>query len=478
MKHFRRTKIVVTLGPSLDDPTVLEQVVRTGADAFRCNFSHGKKEEHKKRIQMIRAFTKKAGREVAIFADLPGPKIRIARFKNKKIILQRHADFILDANLDPDAGDETAVGIDYKELPQDVVPGDVLMIDDGRIVLSVQNVDGAKIHCKVVVEGELSNNKGINRKGGGLSAKALTDKDKEDIKYAAKLDVDYFAVSFPRSVEDIKEAKELIKAAGSNAGVIAKIERAEAVPIIDDIINVSDVVMVARGDLGVEIGDAELPAVQKHIIARARALNKPVITATQMMETMIHNVIPTRAEVFDVANAVLDNTDAVMLSAETATGDHPQLVVAAMARICLGVEKNPETWMSKHRVECRFDRVDESIAMAAMYTANHEDVRAIIALTESGYTPRLMSRIRTNIPVFGLTRNLKTERKMNLYRGVYPIAFDVTKVPPTEVDRYAANKLRDNGILQEGDCVIITRGEVMGEHGHTNTMKIHCIDGE
>jgi len=478
MKDFRRTKIVVTLGPSLDDPKILEQVIRTGADAFRCNFSHGDKEDHKKRIERIRAFTKKTGREVAIFADLQGPKIRIGRFKNKKIILKRGADFVLDAKLDLDAGDETQVGIGYKELPRDVSAGDILMVDDGRIVLSVQNVEGAKIYCKVVVEGELSNNKGINRKGGGLSARALTDKDKEDLKYAAKLDVDYFAISFPRSVEDINEAKKLIKAAGSNAGVIAKIERAEAIPIIDDIINVSEAVMVARGDLGVEIGDAELPAVQKHIIARARALNKPVITATQMMETMVHNVIPTRAEVFDVANAVLDNTDAVMLSAETATGDHPHLVVAAMARICLGVEKNPETWMSKHRVECHFNRVDESIAMATMYTANHEDIKAIIALTESGYTPRLMSRIRSNIPIFGLTRNLETQRKMNLYRGVYPIAFDVTAVPPTEVDRSAANKLRDKGILDEGDCVIITRGEVMGEHGHTNTMKIHCIDGE
>jgi pyruvate kinase len=478
MKNFRRTKIVVTLGPALDDLNILEQVIKIGADVFRCNFSHGTREEHKKRIQIIRDLTKKLDKEVAIFADLQGPKIRIARFKNKKIVLQRGADFVCDAELDADAGDETKVGIDYKALPQDVTAGDTLMVDDGRIVLSVQSIYGAKINCKVIVGGELSNNKGINRQGGGLSAEALTDKDKEDIKYAAGLDVDYFAISFPRDVKDIENAKSLIKAAGSDAGVIAKIERAEAISKIDDIISASEAVMVARGDLGVEIGDAELPAVQKHIIQRARALNKPVITATQMMETMIHNVIPTRAEVFDVANAVLDNTDAVMLSAETATGDHPHIVVAAMNRICLGVEKNPETWMSGHRVECHFDRVDESIAMAAMYTANHEEVKAIVALTESGYTPRLMSRIRTNIPIFAFTRNLDTQRKMNLYRGVYPVAFDVTAVPPTEVDRYATNKLRDNGLLNEGECVIITRGEVMGEHGHTNTMKIHCVDGD
>lgn len=329
MKDFRRTKIVVTLGPSLDDLNILQKVIDLGADVFRCNFSHGAREDHKRRIETIRELTKKAGKEVAIFADLQGPKIRIARFKNGKVVLQIGADFLLDAELDTDAGDETKVGIDYKTLPQDVVTGDTLMVDDGRIVLSVQSIDGSKINCKVVVGGELSNNKGINRQGGGLSAEALTDKDKEDLKYAAKLDVDYFAISFPRSAEDIEYAKSLIKAAGSDAGVIAKIERAEAVPVIDEIINASEAVMVARGDLGVEIGDAELPAVQKHIIQRARSLNKPVITATQMMETMVHNVIPTRAEVFDVANAVLDNTDAVMLSAETATGDHPHKVVAA-----------------------------------------------------------------------------------------------------------------------------------------------------
>lgn len=477
MKTFRRTKIVVTLGPALDDLEVLTRVVKTGADVFRCNFSHGTIEDHQRRIKTVRELTKKAGKEVAIFADLQGPKIRIAKFKNKKVLLQEGKPFILDAELADNAGDEKSVGIDYKELPEDVFSGDFLLLDDGRIVLSVKEVEGAKIHCMVMVGGELSNNKGINRKGGGLSAKALTEKDREDIKIAADLHVDYFAVSFPRSAHDIIEAKKLIETAGSNAGVIAKIERVEAVANIDEIIEASNAVMVARGDLGVEIGDAELPGVQKHIIQRARALNKPVITATQMMETMIHNVIPTRAEVFDVANAVLDNTDAVMLSAETATGDHPDVVVATMARICLGVEKQPETQVSRHRVECHFNRVDESIAMAAMYTANHEDIQAIIALTESGYTPRLMSRIRTNIPIFALTRNLHTQRKMNLYRGVYPVAFDVTAVPPVEIDRYAAEALKQLEILQEGDSIIVTRGDVVGECGHTNTLKIHRVDG-
>jgi pyruvate kinase len=477
MLNFKRTKIVATLGPALDNKEVLAKVIENGADVFRCNFSHGSQDDHRNRINSVRELAAKAGREVAIFADLQGPKIRIARFKDKKITLVKNAEFVLDAELDTNAGDEKAVGIDYKELPQDVSSGDILLLDDGRIVLSVKEVQGSRIICNVEIEGELSNNKGINRKGGGLSAKALTEKDKEDLKFAATLNVDYFAISFPRAASDIHEANRLIQEAGSTAGVISKIERIEAVANIDEIIIASAGVMVARGDLGVEIGDAALPAAQKRIIKRARALNKPVITATQMMETMIHNAIPTRAEVFDVANAVLDNTDAVMLSAETATGDHPHLVVEAMSRICLGAEKQPETKVSGHRVECRFERVDESIAMAAMYTANHENITAIIALTESGYTPRLMSRIKSNIPVFALTRNKHTERKVNLYRGVYPVEFDVTQVAAENIDQAAVRLLVDKGLLKAGDYVIITRGEVSGEKGHTNTMKIHEVAG-
>jgi len=322
------------------------------------------------------------------------------------------------------------------------------------------------------VGGELSNNKGINRQGGGLSVPALTDKDRADLKTAVELGADYIAISFPRGVEDMLEARRLLTEANGTAGLIAKIERAEAIDVIDDIIKVSDAVMVARGDLGVEIGDAELPQVQKHIIQRARSLDKAVITATQMMETMIHNSIPTRAEVFDVANAVLDGTDAVMLSAETATGDHPPTVIAAMARICVGAEKQPTARLSRHRVECQFQRVDEVIAMATMYAANHFNITAIIALTESGSTPLWMSRIRSGIPIYGLTHNISTQRKMTLYRGVYPIYFEETAPDKNHINIQAIAKLQTLSIVTKGDYVIITHGEKTDVHGGTNTMKI------
>jgi pyruvate kinase len=475
MNKLRRTKIVATIGPATDRLGGVEDLVKAGVDVFRCNFSHGTQEDHKRRIKEVRKIAHQYGHEVAIFADLQGPKIRLARFKKKKIHLKENAEFILDAALADDAGDEKKVGIEYKDLPKDVSAGDILLLDDGRLVFEVEKVKATKVFCRVAVGGELSNNKGINRQGGGLTAKALTSKDKDDLKFAAKLDVDYFAISFPRSAKDIEEAKKLIKKAGSAAGVIAKIERAEAVEAIDEIIRASSAVMVARGDLGVEIGDAELPAVQKHVINRARELNKPVITATQMMETMIHSQMPTRAEVFDVANAVMDTTDAVMLSAETASGDHPKLVVETMVRICLGAEKQLSTKTSSNRVECHFDKIDESIAMSAMYIANHLDIKAVIALTESGSTPLLMSRIQSGIPIFALTRNRATERKMHLYRSVHPIDFDLTKVPVYNIDRFAVGELKKRGHVKNGDLILITKGDILGELGHTNTMRIHRV---
>lgn len=469
---LRRTKIVVTLGPATDDPEVLEQTLLAGVDLVRLNFSHGTHSEHQKRIEAVRACAHQHKKEIGILVDLQGPKIRIAKFKNRKINLIKGHQFILDANFPDDNGDENCVGIGYKDLPNDVKMGDTLLLDDGRLVLTVLEVVGSKIICQVVVGGELSNHKGINRLGGGLSAKALTEKDRDDLAFAANLNIDYIAISFPRSAEDVHETKALLQVANSEAGVIAKIERTEAVQAIDEIINAADGVMVARGDLAVEIGEAEVPAVQKHIIYRAQTLDKPVITATQMMETMVHNTVPTRAEVSDVANAVLDGTDAVMLSAETATGDHPAKVVATMAKICLSAEKSPRTQTSKHRMEWHFKRVDQAIAMATMYTANHLDIAAIVSLTESGSTPLLMSRIRTGIPIFGLSRHLSTRGKMTLYRGVYPIHFDVTQLKPTDINREAVAVLQRLGLLNQGELVIITKGDYMGIHGGTNAMKI------
>lgn len=472
---MKRTKIIVTLGPSLDDKEMLERTMQAGASIFRANFSHGTKEEHAARIQAVRDVAKKLSREVAILADLQGPKIRVSKFKNKKVCLKPGQEFVLDMELDVDAGDENAVGVDYKELIHDVEANDTLLLDDGRLVFTVLKKNMTKIYCHVIVGGDLSNNKGINRKGGGLSAKALTDKDKRDLKTAVELGADYIAVSFPRDKHDIEEARALLQAEKSNAGIVAKIERTEAVENIDEIIQASEAVMVARGDLAVEIGDAEVPVVQKKIIHKARIYNKVAITATQMMESMIDSAVPTRAEVSDVANAVLDNTDAIMLSAESAVGKHPDVVVEAMTRVCLAVERQPETKVSGHRVECHFERVDEAIAMAATYVANHLNIKAIVSLTESGSTPLWMSRIRTGTPMFALTRNILTERKMALYRGVYPVHFELKPGQEADPSFDAMNHLKSLGHINQGDLVIVTRGKILGINGGTNSLKIYQV---
>lgn len=471
----RRTKIVATLGPASSDYETIKKLIAAGVNMVRLNFSHGVAQDHIGRAENVRRASEELGLPTAILADLQGPKIRISRFKEKKVTLVDGQKFVLDSDLDSDAGDEHHVGIDYKKLPQDVHAGDYLLLDDGRVVFVVDSVSGNKINCTVKVGGSLSNNKGINKQGGGLSAAALTDKDKEDLKTAVKMGVDYIAISFPRTADDMNYARDLVHQAGGKCGLVAKIERAEAMEVLDEIILASDAVMVARGDLGVEIGDAELPAAQKHIIQRARSLDKAVITATQMMESMIENSIPTRAEVFDVANAVIDGTDAVMLSAETASGEHPVLVVEATARVCLGAEKQTITQKSNHRIECTFIQIEEAIAMSAMYAANHMSIKAIIAFTESGYTPLLMSRIRSGIPIYALCPRPESVRKMCLYRGVYPILFDDGGLDAHEVNRIGMDKLKERGSVKVGDNVLITRGEKMGVVGSTNTLKILTV---
>ncbi|NVJ51429.1 MAG: pyruvate kinase [Gammaproteobacteria bacterium] len=473
---FKRTKIVTTLGPATDNEAALEQLFKAGANVVRMNFSHGTAEDHLHRTELVRKVSAKMGIEVAILGDLQGPKIRIAKFKDGKVKLEKNARFVLDGELAESAGTVDCVGIDYKQLPNDCQVGDMLLLDDGRLSLRVTAIEQAKVHTQVVIGGWLSNNKGINLQGGGLSAPALTDKDKRDIDLAAKMNVDYLAVSFPRSAADMNEAKSLLHKTGSRAGIIAKIERAEVVQsdeVLDAIILASDAVMVARGDLGVEIGDAELIGVQKKIIARARTLDRIVITATQMMESMITNAIPTRAEVFDVANAVLDGTDAVMLSAETATGEHPILVVEAMARVCQGAEKQKVSQISKHRMLDQFERIDEAIAMATMYTANHlRGVKAICCLTESGSTALWMSRIRSGMPIYALSPRVDTRRRISLYRGVEGIPFDPKKLARHDINRLAVEELKKRGIVQDGDLVLLTKGDSMGILGSTNAMKI------
>lgn len=475
MNTLRRTKIVVTLGPSLDDPDMLEKVITAGAVIFRANFSHGEISMHENRINLVREIAKKHGRTVAILVDLQGPKIRIGRFKEKKITLAEHQMFILDTELGENEGTTEMVSLAYKNLPRDVCVNDTLLLDDGRLVFKVLKVTPTQIHCQVVVGGALSDNKGINRLGGGLSAAALTEKDRSDIKEAVRLQADYIAVSFPRDADDIKEARILLKAAGGNPGIIAKIERAEAITNIESIIQASDAVMVARGDLGVEIGDAELPGMQKMILKAARVFNKPVITATQMLETMTQNTIPTRAEVSDVANAVLDGTDAVMLSGETAVGLYPDKAVAAMDRICFSAEKHRSSKSLRYTKDQQLKYVDEAIAIATMYTANHLDIKAIIALTESGTTPLLMSRVNSNIPIYALSRHESTLRRMTLYRGVYPVPFDATHIDRRVLNQSAIAELKNRGILDNGDLVIITKGDLIGVHGRTNSLKIVTV---
>ncbi|RUO36468.1 pyruvate kinase [Aliidiomarina sanyensis] len=473
---LRRTKIVTTLGPATDNPKVLEALIEAGANVVRLNFSHGSADDHKKRAEMVREIASKLNRHVAILGDLQGPKIRVSRFIDGKVELAEGAEFVLDADMDKAAGTEQAVGLDYPDLPRDVNPGDILLLDDGRIRLQVVRVDGAKVITEVTVGGKLSNNKGINRQGGGLSASALTEKDFRDIEVAAEIDVDILAVSFPRSGADLQLARALLNKAGCDGAICAKIERAETVATdeaLDDIIEHSDVVMVARGDLGVEIGDAQLVGKQKRIIQRARELNRVVITATQMMESMIENSMPTRAEVMDVANAVLDGTDAVMLSAETAAGKYPIETVKAMAEICRGAEEYPALRLTRKEEDGVVSSVAQATALAAMYTANHlSGVTAIIALTESGHTAKLMSRIHTDLPIFALSRHSKSLNKANLYRGVYPLYFDSTQSTPTTVLRDAIKMIEKRGHIQKGEMVIITHGDVMETIGKTNTSKI------
>jgi pyruvate kinase len=473
---IRRTKIVATVGPACDSEAMLTTLVEAGVNVFRLNFSHGSAEHHTVVANRIRSVAETVGKSVAILADLQGPKIRIAQFSHGEVTLINGQPFTLDAAMDEHAGDIHAVGLAYKNLPNDCSPGDTLLLNDGLIQLKVEQVEGSAVHCIVIEGGVLSDKKGVNRQGGGLTAKALTDKDKQDIKTAAELEVDYVALSFPRDAADVQEARSLYQQAGGRGGVVAKIERAEAVAnnvTLDEIILASDGVMVARGDLAVEIGDAELVGVQKHVIWRARQLNRFVITATQMMESMISNPQPTRAEISDVANAVLDGTDAVMLSAETATGSFPEGTVRAMDRIILGAENSyqmRDLWKQEDNVP---QKIDESIASAAMYVANRlAGVKAIIAMTETGATPVMMSRIRSGLPIFAFTPHAECQRRLMVYRGVQTINFDSANIPPGEVNQRAVDLLKELGVLQDKDKVILTKGDYVNVNGGTNTIKI------
>ena len=474
----RATKIVATLGPASSDPALLEEMIRAGVNVVRLNFSHGTAQDHIDRATLVREAAKRAGCEVAIMADLQGPKIRVGKFAEGKVFLEHSQKFILDAAR-VELGDINAVGLDYKALPNEVKAGDVLLLNDGLIVITVDAVKGQQVHTTVKLGGELSNNKGINKQGGGLTAPALTAKDMDDIRTAMSFQADYVAVSFPKNATDMEMARQLCNVAAAQynhkPGLIAKIERAEAIPKLLEILLASDGIMVARGDLAVEVGNAAVPALQKRMIKLAREYDKVVITATQMMESMITNPVPTRAEVSDVANAVLDGTDAVMLSAETAAGKYPLETIKEMAQICLAAEEGDDSKLDADFIGKTFTRIDQSIAMGALFTAYHLGAKAIVAMTDSGSTALWMSRHLSQVPIYALTPKMETQRKMTLYRNVRPLLMSTSTDRDTAL-RDAEQHLKDRGIVQKGDVYAITCGEPMGAPGGTNMLKICQVD--
>ncbi|BBI01260.1 pyruvate kinase [Buchnera aphidicola (Nipponaphis monzeni)] len=471
----RRTKIIATLGPATDSLTILEQMMKSGVNVLRLNFSHGSTKDHYYRAKKVIQIRKKLNCHIALLGDLQGPKIRISKFENDRVFLKKGQIFILDNTLNNSLGNAKMVGTNYKNLPNDVYSKDILLLDDGKIQLKIEKVINNKIFTKVLIGGYLSNNKGINKLGGGLSANSITDKDKKDILTAINIGVDYLAVSFPRSAKDIEKARKLIHSYGCNAKIIAKIERAEAVSnetTIKEIIVASDAIMVARGDLGIEVGEAELAGIQKNLIKKARQLNRVVITATQMMESMILNPFPTRAEVMDVANAVLDGSDAVMLSGETASGKYPIETIQTMQKICKGAEKMPSINISRHRLNEKFNNIEEVIAMSVMYAANHlQGISAIVTMTESGRTALMTSRISSGLPIFALSKNQNTLKLTSLYRGVIPVYFKNEDEGLLAAHK-AIDLLLSQKFLSKGNLVIFTQGDKIGAIGKTNSSRI------
>jgi pyruvate kinase len=467
---IRKTKIVATLGPSSSSEEMLARLIMAGVNVVRLNFSHGLAEDHIKRAEIVRAIAAKLNRPIGVLCDLQGPKIRIGKFELGKVTLKKGDLFVLDA--DCFLGNQDRVGLDYKTLPQEVEEGVVLLLDDGRITMEVSRVKGNQIHCVVLNGGILSNNKGINRQGGGLSADALTEKDKEDIKTAVALEADYVAISFPKSAADVELARSLVKKAGGTASIVAKIERAEAIDNLDEIITASDAIMVARGDLGVEVGDAAVPGLQKRMIRMARSHNKLVITATQMMESMITSPIPTRAEVSDVANAVLDGTDAVMLSAETAAGQYPLETIQAVHRVVIEAEKEYFRQQHARKLDQVFLKTDEAIAAAAIYTTQHLKIKALAALTQSGNAAQWLSRADPEVPIYALSPDKVARRKLTLHRGVHPYPIDQSGKNRDEILHEMQQVLLQERVVSSGDLVMLTFGEPFGASGGTNTLTI------
>lgn len=479
INNLNRTKIVATVGPASSSSEVLESMIVSGCSVFRINFSHGSHESHAGSIANIREAAANLNQNVAILGDLQGPKIRIGAIVGEKISLEVGQELLLDSDIDDDLGGVDGVSYRCDTLAESCGPGRVLMLDDGRVQLEVLSVSGNAIKTKVIAGNKLSSRKGLNLKGGGLAEDALTAKDKRDMAFAAEQDIDYLCVSFPATAQDMEDARAMLDYIGCSSKLIAKLERAEVVAsenMIDQMINSCDGVMVARGDLAVEVGFEAVTSYQKQIVARARKLNKPVIVATQMMESMIDNPVPTRAEVSDVANAVFDYADAVMLSAETAVGDYPIEVIKTVYDVIVATEKHVLTQVSKHRVEIDFNFVDESIAMASIYLANHfKAVKAIVCLTESGSTALWMTRIKTHLPLVAMSPKEKTRNLVALYKGVKPAELPTGSERKTQL-KDVVKFVRKTVDLQRGDYVAITFGDVVGVDGHTNTLKIVQVE--
>ena len=476
----RSTKIVATLGPASSDPQTLERMIAAGVDVMRFNFSHGGDETDRlARTRAVRDAARKCGREVGILVDLQGPKIRVGRFEGGSAQLEAGARFILDPGCK--LGNAQRSGLYFHDLPRDVRAGDVLLLNDGMIIVDVERVVGQEIHTVVRSGGELSDKKGINKQGGGLSANALTEKDARDIEIAMKCGADFIAVSFVKSRADVELARRLAARAGAAHGtnplIIAKIERAEAIPVLDSILDAADGVMVARGDLAVEVGNAAVPALQKRMIKAARKASKLAITATQMMESMIQNSVPTRAEVSDVANAVLDGTDAVMLSAETATGRYPVETVEATASIVTAADRSETVELDTQFLNQTFSHVNQSISYGALFTAFHLRCAAICTLTESGQTSLWMSRHDIDVPIYALTPSESTQRRLSLYRNVHPVYMGRTNDRDGAL-RASERILLEQGAVKRGDLIVLTIGEPMGQPGGTNTLKIVRVGEE
>ncbi|QMT61733.1 pyruvate kinase [Legionella sp. PC997] len=469
---LRQTKIVATLGPASNNPATLRAMLTAGVDVVRINFSHADASALQL-IALVRGIAEELNCPLAVMADLQGPKIRIGRFKEKSITLIEGQEFTLDCNAAELLGDEQEVSVAYPDLARELAPEDHLLLNDGLVELEVMSISGSKIHCRVIEGGGLSDLKGLNRKGGGLAARTMTDKDKRDLRTAIEAEVDYISLSFVKDAEDIRHARRLMTEFGKKIPVIAKIERTEALHYLTEIIQEADAIMVARGDLGVEIGAAEVPAIQKHIIGEARRLDKVVITATQMMESMINNPQPTRAEVSDVANAILDGTDAVMLSAETASGQFPVKVLTMVNKICLSTEKHASFYYHNNKTEaCHYQRADQAIAMATMHAANHFPIQAIITLTESGDTALWISRQQSRVPIIAVSANKRTIGRLCLVHNVFPVFMNYYQFNAETLNQQVLEELVKSGHLGSKGFVLLTRGRMIGTAGGTNSMEI------